>query len=168
MGQDVYRAAVEQLTAELEDLLRQATKKKEAINVLYESMGEETPYKDVGSEAAGARTLRPDQYYGKPFASVAQEFLNMRKRACTSEEITKGLEQGGFDFTWKEGDRNRVVAVSLAKNTAVFHRLPNGTFGLLEWYPEAQRKKAEATKKGSRPVITPEEVVPDAEPQTDP
>lgn len=31
--------------------------------------------------------------------------------------------------------------MSLSKNTAIFHRLPNGMFGLKKWYGEAIEKK---------------------------
>jgi hypothetical protein len=67
-----------------------------------------------------------------------------------ADEILKGLEEGGFDFEplgWKEKDRLRSLSISLAKNTAIFHRLPNnGAFGLLAWYPEVAKRKAEAEK----------------------
>ena len=57
----------------------------------------------------------------------------------------RGLESGGFDFDalgWKEKTRARNVAISLAKNTQKFHKLPNGTFGLLGWYDQATIRKA--------------------------
>jgi hypothetical protein len=43
---------------------------------------------------------------------------------------------------WKEKDRLRLLASSLAKNTAKFHRLPNGSYGLLSWYDRAMLKRA--------------------------
>jgi hypothetical protein len=70
--------------------------------------------------------------------------LERRKRACKAEEILQGLLDGGFDFDaneWKEKDRLRLLASSLAKNNTKFHRLPNGTFGLLAWYDQALIQK---------------------------
>ena len=70
------------------------------------------------------------------------------KQACQREEILRGLVAGGFDFDilgWKEDDRLRSLAISLAKNTGAsgrFHRLKNGTFGLRSWYDEDFLKKA--------------------------
>jgi hypothetical protein len=61
-----------------------------------------------------------------------------------------GLKAGGFDFDvlgWKEDDRLRSLAMSLAKNTGnagKFHRLKNGSFGLRGWYDEGFLKKAAA------------------------
>jgi hypothetical protein len=52
--------------------------------------------------------------------------------------------EGGFDFDmlgWKENDRLRSLAISLAKNNVKFHRLKNGSFGLREWYDEEYLKK---------------------------
>jgi transposase-like protein len=58
---------------------------------------------------------------------------------------------------WKESDRLRSLAVSLAKNNAKFHRLKNGSFGLRTWYDEDFLKRA--TKK----VSSTEEASPDIE-----
>jgi hypothetical protein len=88
--------------------------------------------------------VRRDEYYGKPFATAAQLYLQRRKQACMPDEILKGLEDGGFDFRalgWKDGDRLRSLAISLAKNNKVFHKLPNGTFGLVDWYESIKREE---------------------------
>ena len=34
----------------------------------------------------------------------------------------------------------------MSKNTATFHRLPNGKFGLVKWFPELKDKKQTPTK----------------------
>jgi len=47
------------------------------------------------------------------------------KRAASTEEIVKALEQGGFDFNeqgWAKGHRPRILAIALVKSTAVFRR----------------------------------------------
>jgi len=103
------------------------------------------------------------------------------KRAASTEEIVKALEQGGFDFNeqgWAKGHRPRILAIALVKSTAVFRRLPNGMFGLEGWYeprakkgrngdsePDSEKKlsgKAKATrkkrsKKSSAPVSAAEQ-----------
>ena len=48
----------------------------------------------------------------------------------------------------------RNLSISLAKNTQTFTRLPNGTFGLAEWYPNVKAQKqsktnADASDEGS-------------------
>ena len=42
---------------------------------------------------------------------------------------------------WKDNDRLRSLAISLAKNNQKFHKLPNNTFGLLSWYPSVASEK---------------------------
>jgi hypothetical protein len=127
------------LHRQLHDKLAEATEIKKTINGLLKQLGSEPEFADVESGQLSLRgAMRPDQYYGKPFATAAQEYLERRKQACSADEIMKGLEQGGFDFkalTWKDSDRLKNVAISLAKNNAKFHKLPNNTFGLLSWYP---------------------------------
>jgi hypothetical protein len=134
--------AVDALRAQLREQLAEADETKKMINSLLRRMGEEPEFGD--SELDQRETTRPsiggraDQYYGKPFATAAQEYLERRKQACSAEEILRGLEQGGFDFrqlNWKENDRKRSLAISLAKNNQKFHKLPNNTFGLVAWYP---------------------------------
>ena len=122
---------------------------KRAANTFHRTKELPVPYPDAdGDQPAGAGPgvrLRPDQYYGKPFAAAARDFLERRKQASSADEVLRALEDGGFDFEavgWKDDNRSRTVAMSMAKNTPVFHRLPNGLFGLSEWYPDAiERKK---------------------------
>ncbi len=157
-------AAVEALQEELVSKMQEVSETKKMINSLMKKMGEEPLYTDVDvPDAAG--TTRPDMYYGKPLQTAARMFLERRKTACVAEEIMKGLQAGGFDFSsldWKENDRLRLFAVTLGKNSQVFHRLPNGTVGLLEWYPTVVKKEKsekeeikngkEAEKKAPEPV----------------
>jgi hypothetical protein len=93
--------------------------------------------------------MRPDEYYGKPFATAARLYLERRRQAVPADEIMRGLEQGSFDFEaqgWPKDDRLRLLALSLSKNTGIFHKLPSGLVGLKDWYPDAiERKKG---KKG--------------------
>jgi hypothetical protein len=140
-------AAVLTLQRKLEEQLQAASETKKVINMLLKSMGKPALYSDV-AESSGV--LRADQFYGKQFATAAAEYLELRKQACQPDEILRGLIEGGFDFDvlgWKESDRLRSLAVSLAKNNAKFHRLKNGSFGLRSWYDEEFLKRA--TKKPS-------------------
>ncbi len=146
-------AAVEVLVAQLNEQMKQVADTKSTINALLRSMGKEPMFQDVTPEQATA--IRPDLFYGKPLATSAQLFLQRRGQACRPEEILQGLVQGGFDFRplgWREDDRLRSLAISLAKNNKVFHKLPNGTFGLLSQYPElAKNDSAQPKKRRGRP-----------------
>jgi hypothetical protein len=148
---DKLTAAIEELQSHLEQQLQEASDTKKTINALRKRMGLEALYPDVSVEQVGA--LRRDQFYGKPLATAAQEYLERRKQACPADEIMTGLEQGGFDFDatgWKEKDRLRMLAISLAKNNTKFHKLPNNTFGLLSWYDPAAINKRPKEERGKQ------------------
>jgi hypothetical protein len=141
--------AVEALRNQLQEQMADVSETKKMINSLLRRMGEDPQFPEVEVGQMQIRlngASRPDQYYGKPFATAAQEFLERRKQACSADEILKALEQGGFDFRslgWKDNIRMRNVAISLAKNNQKFHKLPNNTFGLLVWYPNIVAKDTE-------------------------
>jgi hypothetical protein len=154
-------AAVEELQSRLQAQLAEVAETKKAINTLRKVMGVEPLYAEAMEQAATS-IIRPDQFYGKPLATAAQEYLERRKQASTADEILKALEQGGYDFAalgWKEKDRLRSLAISLAKNTKTFHKLPNNTFGLLAWYDQAIVRRVEkearsAEEPGAPKVVT--------------
>jgi hypothetical protein len=130
-------AAIEVLQEELEKLVHEVSDRKRMINSLRASMGEPPIFGDVAVEHIGAGSGRPDEFYGQPLSTCVRLYLERRRQACAASEILTGLQQGGFDFDaagWKEKDRLRILAVTLAKNTKTFHRLPNNTFGLVSWY----------------------------------
>jgi len=150
-------AAITDLTAKLQNQMNEVSETKRAINVLLRMVGKEPLFPDESPEQANlAIAIAADQYYGRPLATCAQEYLEQRKKAgkgaCDVADILKALEGGGFDFRalgWKDKDRLRSLSISLAKNTKVFHRLPNQMFGLLAWYPEASNKKERAAEQAA-------------------
>ena len=105
------------------------------------------PPEDTGS---GVSTMiRTDEFYGKKLATAIREVLDKRKAAgrgaSTPKEIYDDLVRGGFHFQTKNEDNAmRGVYQALTKNAVTFHRLPNDTYGLLAWYPEATRRRQKA------------------------
>lgn len=150
--------AIEALLEELQTQMNQVADTKKTINTLLRRIGKEPQFPDVDAEQAGAATLRirPDQYYGRALATSVEEFLENRKKttgdqAIAPNEILVALEAGGFDFKaqgWKDDDRLRSLSITLGKNPK-FHRLPNGTYGLISWYPSVAAKKERPVKNGS-------------------
>jgi hypothetical protein len=138
--------AVAMLQRKLDEQIQQVADTKRTINMLLKMSGRDAIYLDAENERRG--TVRADQFYGKALATAVGEYLDLRKEACQPEEILRALQDGGFDFDvagWKEDDRLRSLAISLAKNTGEagrFHRLKNGTFGLRGWYDPDFLKKA--------------------------
>jgi hypothetical protein len=93
--------------------------------------------------------LRRNAFYGQPLATCVGEYLEWRQSAgmvkeASLDEIVAALKDGGFDLATISKDtdgQKRGVAITLGKNTAKFHRLPNGDFGLLSWYPNVKAKR---------------------------
>src|SRR3989304_2601851 len=150
---DKLRFAGEVLLEELQSQLQEVAETKKTINALCKRMGKDPMFADVVPEHLNAGPIRPDQYFGRPLSTVAQEFLERQRRACPADEIMRGLIQGGFDFKstgWQEKDWLRLFSITLAKNSKAFLRLPNGTFGLANWYPEAPRAPGDRGRAGRR------------------
>jgi hypothetical protein len=135
--------------------MNEVSSTKQAINVLLRMVGKEPMFPDESPEQVRAAfNVEPDQYYGRPLATCVQEYLEQRKKATGKgavdvSDILKALERGGFDFKaqgWRDSDRLRSLSISLAKNTKVFHRLPNQMFGLISWYPDVAARRERADK----------------------
>jgi len=155
---DELGPAVAALQRKLDEQIQAVTDTKRTINMLLKMSGQDPIFPDSDEDRSGA--VRADQFYGRGLATSAAEYLAMRKQACQPDEILRALQSGGFDFDilgWKEDDRLRSLAISLAKNTGSagkFHRLKNGSFGLRSWYDEDFLKKtaagADARAKANR------------------
>jgi hypothetical protein len=122
---------------------------KRLINQLCEIAGIPARYQDAEAElkAGPSLSIRSDQFYGQPQATCVKEILQMRKALnqgpATVAEIYAALVEGGFAFDTKNDENaKRGLRISITKNTALFHKLPNGRIGLLEWYPNARGGKA--------------------------
>lgn len=94
-------------------------------------------------EGVAINAIRNDQFYGQPLATAIREFLQMRKAAgggaASVKEIYDALVRGGFKFEARDDvNAQRGLRQSLTKNSITFHKLPNGNYGLLEWYPNAK------------------------------
>ena len=145
------RQAITELEEERKRQLAEVGNTEQLINRLLTRIGEAPRYSDSASQDAGG-TVRRGQFYDKPLATAVREYLLTRNRTpATTEEIMAGLDAGEFDFKamgWKAETRSRSLAMSLAKNTQTFHRLPSGSFGLIEWYPNVAAKRAERKASG--------------------
>lgn len=146
-GHDASQTVIAELLAKLETQERDVLKTKKTINNLLEHIGQPPMFEEVEEKSRANLTVRPDQFYGRPLATVAREVLEARAHAMAAQEIIDILERGGYDFAaqgWKEKDRLRSFTITLSKNVNAFHRLPNGFFGLAKWYPEAIKVRQSA------------------------
>jgi hypothetical protein len=166
MVDDEISRAVEVLMGKIETKVKELAEMKRTVNFLAREAGMGEPYPESELSLAGngiSPVVRPDQYYGKSPITASREYLEMRGRAVPVEEVLLALERGGFDFNaagWENRDtRLRFLAISLSKNTAIFHKLPNGTYGLTKFYPDlaAGKKKKSGNSQAADPGATGEE-----------
>ncbi len=138
--------AIAALEKRLDETNRKANSLRQAINALYEEAGMSPKYADNTSSTdygATVTQIQPDTFYGKKQSTAIRMYLELRKAQnlgpATPREIFEALKQGGYQFDAKD-DTTALIGMRalLRKNTVTFHRLPNGSYGLLTWYPDAK------------------------------
>ena len=140
--------AIQLLEKELEEAERSANNLLDTINSLRKRAGLAPRARGAaGGVADGALTeIKSDTFYGKKLQTVIREYLGMRRAQnagpAKPKEIYEALVQGGFQFD-SSSDEVAMIGLRavLRKRTEVFHKLPNGTYGLMEWYPNAKATK---------------------------
>jgi hypothetical protein len=142
--------AIEALEGQLRKELDHANETKRSINKLCALAGIAPRY--VVTEEAAQGPIRNDQFYGQPLMTCIREYLALRKGsglgAAPVADIFDALKRGGFKFETKNEENAKAgVRQSLTKNADVFHKLPNGEYGLLEWYPNAKVEKPAEDEK---------------------
>jgi len=132
-------AAIKALVGIIEKDETSIAENKKMVNRLCERAGRPPLYHDIERGITSFGSVRPDEYYGQPLAGAVRAILLARKSAgagaATVKEIYETLVKGGFKFDAKDENAQRGLRQSLTKNSQTFHKLPNGTYGLLEWYP---------------------------------
>lgn len=155
---DKYDKAIADLKAEIAERMRM-------INSLLKLQNQPAMYPDPdGSAMTGSTQIRPDQFYSSGLATAVREYLTMRKHIgpATLDEIYAALVTGSFRFENREENVAKpALKQSLTKNTAIFHRLPNGFYGLAEWYPNRRnqdeaddrpkKRRGKSTKAATKP-----------------
>lgn len=152
MSESAMEQVITQLVQELAEQMTEVRETKRMINRLCKKAGLDERYPDANDEGPvlGATRIRSDLFYGKTLAAAAKEYLNMRKArhqgAATINEIYGVLQEGGYKFEAKnDNNAKRSMRITLTKSDD-FHKLPNGTYGLSEWYPA---RMTSAEKKSS-------------------
>ncbi|ABE61108.1 hypothetical protein Nham_2406 [Nitrobacter hamburgensis X14] len=151
---------ISELAAEITAEEASLRKKKETVNTLCGAIGRPPAYSLESAATALPTQIRSDQFYGQPLAASVRTILEMRRAqnlgAAANREIYDSLVAGGYEFDTKSEDiAQKSLRNSLAKNTALFHKLPNGQFGLLAWYPNVKKPKASAAVRGEDEIEEP-------------
>lgn len=163
MPEDAVGKTIDLVQDQINELDQKLLEKKRMVNDLCRLAGRPALYGDAElTSSLGAGAVLPDAYYGKALATVVRMVLERRKAsgrgAATVNEIYDDMVAGGYNFGGKNDDNNkRGLYVSLGKNSYMFHKLPNGTYGLLDWYdvikePKAKQNGSSASKNGEKPL----------------
>ncbi|MDB5173599.1 MAG: hypothetical protein JWN51_2372 [Phycisphaerales bacterium] len=150
---DQFKAVIETLQGEVQEKEKEVVDLKKMINSLCPKAKLPIIYPDIELQSfQSVGQFRNDHFYGQPLASAVREILSARKTAgqgaASVNDIYTVLVGGGFKFeTSNEDNAKRGLRISLSKNNITFHKLPNGNWGLREWYPnikEAKEKEDDA------------------------
>ncbi len=141
----------------------EAAKLKKLINELCTEGGLPLRYANIALSGNESLTIRGDKFYGLAITTAIRNYLEMRKAAnqgpATVSQIYEAIKSGGYRFeTENEENAKTTVRNNLRKSSSIFHRLPNGDFGLLAWYPNAKPPKPDEPQAGDvqeRPASPP-------------
>jgi hypothetical protein len=136
---DDLSPAIEILRLRVASKEEELNKLKRVVNGLCADDNKAPLYPNVGSDSAATAQLRSDLFYGQTITGAARQYLEMRKSsgqgAAPVEAIYQALKSGGYAFETKNEENAKTgVRITLRKNSATFHRLPNGEYGLCAWY----------------------------------
>lgn len=144
--------AIEVLKQKVEQQAKALNDAKKAVNQFCVLIGEQPVYEISGEPEIGqiATNLKGHEYYMKGLATVIGDILERRgvnNGPMTIKEIYEQMKAGGYKFETKSDDNAmRNIRISMTKNSVTFHKLPNGKFGLVKWFPELKEKKQAALK----------------------
>ena len=145
--------AIEVLKQKVEQKAKELNDAKKAVNQFCACIGESPVYEVSGETETGQiiTDLKGHEYYMKPLATVITNILERRGQRggpATVKEIYEQMLAGGYLFETKVAENAmRNIRISMAKNTATFHKLPNsGKFGLVKWFPELKEKRQTASE----------------------
>ncbi len=142
MSDDILNT-IEVLTNKVRAKEEEANKLKKLVNELCGEAGIATRYADIPEAGSSVTAIRSDQFYGQTLTAALRNYLEHRKAsglgAASVADIFRAVKDGGYKFGAKNEEIEKIsLANALRKSSSIFHRLPNGQYGLLSWYPNAK------------------------------
>jgi len=136
-------STIEVLTKKVASKEEEANKLKKLINELCAEEGIEPKYPHVSESAGSSAVMRSDQFYGQTLTAAIRNYLEIRKSGnlgpASPIEIYSAIADGGYKFGTDNLENAKIsVSNAIRKSSSIFHRLPNGKYGLLSWYPSAK------------------------------
>lgn len=142
MNDDIINT-IEVLTNKVAAKEEEANKLKKLVNELCGEAGIAIRYADVSEPGKTISAIRSDEFYGQTLTAAIRNYLERRKAAnlgaASVTAIHKAIKDGGYKFETNSEENAKIsVGNALRKTSSIFHRLPNGEYGLLAWYPSAK------------------------------
>ena len=143
MSDSAFLSVIAKFEEELRHHEAETRRIKRTINDLCRMSGQGARYADAEIDRESRSSVKTDEYYGQPMATAVRMVLERNRAvrgALVVNEIYEELIAGGFKFDTKNVENaKRSLRISLGKNP-IFHHLPNGSYGMTEWYPNAKRE----------------------------
>jgi len=158
MGNETMDGAIAALERSIQEYEQKIRSLRSAINTLCEQAGMAPRYSEtMTAETAKLAQIQSDTFYGKKQTPAMRMYLEIRKAQglgpAMPREIFEALKVGGYQFEAKD-DTNAMIGLRglLRTQPVIFHRLPQGSYGLTSWYPDAKRTTADqpVTRKGKK------------------
>jgi hypothetical protein len=155
-----FDAAVAEVQAKIEEL---KTTLATLLRLQAEQGGAPT---STAALRGGDTEISHDTFFNMTIGEAAKKYLSMVKTTKSTAEIAEALERGGLKHSSKNFPSN---VRSIIGQREDFTRVPNGEWGLTEWYPgigrgkkpkaaKAKKKRAAKPKAMKPKVKTPSEV----------
>lgn len=111
-----------------------------------------TPPKTAPAKKDAPTELRSDTFFGMKAPEAIRTYLLMSKGPRAVAEIVQALQSGGFMTSATNLYNNLYTALTRMEKNDEARKLPDGRWGLAEWYP------ATAKRKAAKPASTPDVV----------
>src|SRR5258708_5985512 len=152
---DDISSTIEVLANRVRAKEEEANKLKKLVNELCVELGIDQRYAITPESGGISTSIRSDQFYGVTLPAAIRNYLEFRKAgglgAAPVDEIYRAVKGGGYKFeTASEENAKTGVRNALRTSSSIFHRLPNGHYGLLSWYPSAKAPDENGAIRSSR------------------
>jgi hypothetical protein len=163
---DSIREAIDRLTQQEKKLVGELNELRVTIRTLKRTAGMEVGSvegENADSQGAfapdavvsptpgsngGRPTIRPDEFFGTTHADAARRYLKRVGHAVSFAELVEVLRKGGCKLTSSEPEK--VLWISLIKNSRDFVPPQPGYVGLREFYPTKARAKQVNDRKATK------------------
>ena len=147
-------------TAVIEDLERQRDELDQAIAVMRRLAGapatSPTPSGPSGGHVKHApkttipTEIRSDTFFGMKAPEAITRYLTISKGPRQVKDIVSALKTGGFVSGAKDLYNNLYTAIQRMEEAGTVRKLPDGKWGLAEWYPAKPKSKTKSEDSSDR------------------